>query len=542
MRRSLLAVLTAALMIFSLRPESAPARTDPKLDAAPAGIAPTSATVAEVLRQHAKAIGALEPGTPNTRRETWRLSDAGFAGTETLVRRGLDYHARLSHGPFVEEYGQVDGKRWHLGLNGTVSSRVAEDYVSFAMFRVLEDAADPKNDLKMLGEVREAKPAYVIEVRLPLEKHPEWIFFDEATGLVDRTEGVVDDERIVSTYDDYRVTKGLSEPWHVHDTEGASGVEYDYLRQSLAIGDPVEAAEFKVPEGRFNPATVVGPAAIPSKITNAVVVVRLNVGDRGLDFELSAGQPESLIDRDVAAELKLPTFGQMTHARDGDLGYDTQIADAKIGSISLHDFALRAESFHYHADGGTKIVGVLGSDFLSSGLFLIDYVNRNVQLEAASSADGIAAAANSWDMPVRFDDGIPFVKGTIAQHDSDSILFSNAFPFSMIFGAFTSRYPQAIPDTKGKAHAVASVPFADSKSYGQAVELWITRVPDFFFGTLHLKNQPMFATNVDLPATRRIDAVVGADTLQYFDIYLDFAHQRLILLPNKFFFKAYKLS
>jgi len=542
MRRSLLAVLTAALIIFSLRPESAPARPDPKLDAAPAGITPTSATVAEVLRQHAKAIGALEPGTPNARRETWALNDAGFAGTETLVRRGLDYHARLSHGPFVEEYGQVDGKRWHLGLNGTVSSRLSEDYISFAMFRVLEDAADPKNDLKLLGEVSDPRAAYVVEVRIPLEKHPEWIFFDKTTGLVDRTEEVIDGDRVVSTYDDYRITKGLNEPWHVHDAVGTSGIEFDYLRQSLAIGDAIEPSEFKVPEGRFNPAKLDGPATIPSKITNGVVVVRVNVGDRGLDFELSAGEPQSLIDRDVAAALKLPTFGQMTHARDGDLGYDTQIADAKIGSIPLHDLAVRAESFNYHADAGTKIVGVLGSDFLNSGFFLIDYVNGNVQLKPASSADGIAAATNSWDMPVRFDDGTPFIKGAIAQHDSDSILFSNGFPYSMILGDFTSRYPTAIPDIKGKQHAVASVPFADSKSYGQALELWIARVPDFFFGTLHLKNQPIFATNGNLPTTRRIDAIVGADMLQYFDIYLDFPHQRVILLPNKLFFKAYKLS
>src|ERR1700692_5122898 len=96
----------------------------------------------------------------------------GLSGTETLCRVGLAYHSRLQRGPFLDEYWQGDEKRWHRSPNGVVSAMQSEDYDSFTMLRVLEDAGDPKSDVKLLGEIVDPQPAYVLEVCRSGYKHP----------------------------------------------------------------------------------------------------------------------------------------------------------------------------------------------------------------------------------------------------------------------------------------------------------------------------------------------------------------------------------
>ncbi len=516
------------------------AADDPKLAAPPSGIGPTSATVAEVLRLHDKSIGTLAAGVENTRRETWSLNDVGSLGTETLVRRGVDYHAKIQHGPLVEEYGQFDGKRWHLDLNGSVSPTQDVEGESFVMLRVLEDAGDPKNDVKLLGEVGDPKPAYVLEIQRSGFKRPEWVFYDKATGLVTRTEKIVRGERLVSTYDDYREREGLTEPWHVHDTLGETGIEFDYRRKALVIGDPVGSSELEAPAGHFAPASYSGEVELPAHFRYDTVTVRLTINGRGLDFELATGAPESLIDRDVARELDLPTFGQLTTTAKGDnLGYDTQIEHATIGSLALTNFGVRALEFNYHASQDTKVVGLLGYDFLSNAFVKIDYPNEKVTLLDPAGADELAAGPGTTVIPVSFDDGMPFIKGSLAEHATDNILLDNSFPFTLISGSFSNRYPEAVPDMQGHKHVHTMVPFADSKSYGRDVDIWLSLLKTAHFGPVTFNNLEMIVTNAD-PFEHDIDAVIGANLLHYFDVYVDFPHSRVILKANQWFAKKFR--
>jgi hypothetical protein len=48
--------------------------------------------------------------------------------------------------------------------------------------------------------------------------------------------------------------------------------------------------------------------------------------------------------------------------------------------------------------------------------------------------------------------------------------------------------------------------------------------------------------DMDFVSGRSIDAVMGGDLLQYYDIYLDYPHSRIFLKPNKAFFKFFKVE
>jgi hypothetical protein len=323
---------TVALAILTMASfATAAAKVDRKLDIPPAGLTPSTVRLADVLAAHERAAGAPLPGAKDTVIEKWTFTDTGISGTETLQRSGTDYRSEIVKGPFTERYGQLGGKRWHQDSNGFTSPATGVEDVSFFAIRVLEDAADPKNDVSVIGETTGDRPAYVLQVKRPGDRHPEWVYYDKASGNIVRVEFVYGRYRNVETYDDFRTTAGITQAWHMHDTDGRTELDDDWHLTDVQRGIALAPEIFAPPADRPS-AMVSARGAVPSTfIGDDTIIVRLNVGGRGLDFELDAGEPVSLIERTVAEQLHLPTFGQVTRLNDGTpIGYQTIIPDADL--------------------------------------------------------------------------------------------------------------------------------------------------------------------------------------------------------------------
>jgi hypothetical protein len=502
------------------------------LDKAPDGIVPTTAILSKILSAHQAAIGRLQPATGSVRTDIWNFTDSGTTGSERLVRQGSDYHSVITTGPFTEEYGQSGFSRWYMNENGAVTDTTSADFRSFDMFRVLDDANDPKNDVTLLGETTDAQPAYVVEVKRPHEAHPEWLYFDKKTALVTSTIQIIDDRRITSTYGNYQMVRGLTEPAHVHDSDGTASLDDDYQRQSATFSNTVSPNEFAKPPSRANFALVNHPVDLKARIVRNTVIIRLNVNGRGLDFELSSGDPHSFIDSEVARELNLPTFGHVTQAEGEDQAYETKIATAWAGDLYVQNFALEALPFSFHAD-----------DFLSQGFFTVDYVNGRVTATPNTVAPFDAFGAGLDVIPVWFDDGQPFFSCTIGDHGTNYALLDSSFELSYVLGSFTQEYPDAVPDLFRKQHTHAIVPFADSGSYGRDLDIWLAKLPTLQVGPMNFVNYDMFATDADLESgDHPIDAVIGSQFLQFFDVSYDFAHSRVLLKENAYFHRSFRLT
>lgn len=536
------AVLISALsfaLLASLFQTAGARGEDPPKDDPPTGITPTSATLKQVLDAHQAAVGTILKTSSPVRTDVWTFTKEGAQGTERIVRRGTDYHAIVQTGPFTEEFGQSGDARWHMNQNGAVSDTESLDITAFEMFRVLEDASDPKNDVKLLGEVQAPQPAYVIEVKRPGFKHAEWMFIDAKSSLITRTEQLVGKYRVVSTYDAYQTVQGLTEPSHIHDSEGTASLDDDYHRQSLTFSTSAGASEFDKPAAHETFMDVTRPSSVDGRVTRGTVVVRLTVNGRGLDFELSSGDGHSYIDSDVARELNLPTFGHTTSADGVAIPYETEIAEATAGDVEIKHFALEALPFHYHADADTKIVGTLGYDFLSRGLFIVDYVNRRVSVSPNTDAP---PEPGMYYLPVTFDDGLPFFTSTIGSHETKNVLLDSSFLLSVVFGSFTEAYPEAVVDeSNGKQHVHTIVPFADRGSYGRDIDIWVANIPDIHIGPTHYYDYKMLATNWAFEGgERQVDAVMGTQFLNFYDVFYDFAHERVYLKPNEFFKQSFR--
>jgi hypothetical protein len=206
--------LVATVLAGSAGAGRASATADP-LDQPPAGLVPSTARLSDILAAHERVVGSRSAGAQDTVIEHWTFVDSGMAGTEDLERSASDYRSRIASGPFVDEYGQRGESRWHEDANGFLTSTTEDDWQSFYSTRVLEDAADPKNDASVIGEAAAAQPAYVVKVKRPGDKYAEYFFYDKTSAQIVRVERIAHKRRIVQTYSDFRVDGGISRPWHV---------------------------------------------------------------------------------------------------------------------------------------------------------------------------------------------------------------------------------------------------------------------------------------------------------------------------------------
>jgi hypothetical protein len=511
------------------------------LAAPPANVAPSNAHLSSILSNYEKAAGRLAPGVPNVSVEDWSFTALGQTGTEHIERSGTDYRSTITTGPFTESYGQFNGVRWHKDYNGFTSGMLQNDTRSFAPFRVLDDLSDAKNDVSLQGETSGDAAAYVIKVTLPQHKYPEWVFVDQKTSLITRVEWIFGKRRIVNTYDDYRITSGLEQPWHIHDSDGRAQLDRNWKRTALSHPASVDFGQFAPPPSTPNIGLGFSDAtALPAKIGYGnTFIVRVSTQGRGLDFLIDSATRISVIDRDVARELGLPTFGATTRLDDGtDLNYTTMIDDATVGPLRFRNFVLEATHYHYNATPQIKVVGVLGYDFLAGLVLHADYVDGTLELIPRDRFSGENPVADAFTVPFVLDDGEPMVAMGIGEGVARHTAIDTAVPYTIVFGPYIDAHPSDFTDLPHQERKQTFVPFADETSYGTQATVWLTLSSHLRFGPVDYQRVTTVATNFPFE-NGNADAIVGTDYLRFFDVYLDYGGSRIILKPNKWFYEKF---
>ncbi len=177
----------------------------------------------------------------------------------------------------------------------------------------------------------------------------------------------------------------------------------------------------------------------------------------------------------MAIELKLPTFGQTIQLENGKrLPFETILGDSTVGPIRLQHFAVRAENFHYNATEDTKIVGVLGYDFLASNAFKLDFANGTLGVVPATQ---FVAPSDAIALPMTLDDGVPTVAMSIGEGIARHVVFDNGMPFTLVFGSYGDAHTADFTDLYGGERHSAAVPFADDRSYGTQLQVWMAWSP-----------------------------------------------------------------
>jgi len=276
------------------------------------------------------------------------------------------------------------------------------------------------------------------------------------------------------------------------------------------------------------------PIVVPFELVNRHVFVRVDVGTRPLGFVLDTGAPNVIIDLGRAKELGLALGGELqAHGAAGPVtGAFLRGSKYTISGVPLADDAITvAMPLQEMARGfGRDFDGILGADFIRQFVVEIDYASRVLRLH---DRDAFAYAGPGETIPIRFNhSGHPVFDGTITPVGGSPIPARIVLDLGSS-GALDLRSPFV------EAHhlpgpGVATIPGIGLAGAGGEVSASLGRVAAVRIGRFTI-DRPVALFSRDRTgafALKDVDASVGQRVAERFRIFLDYAHDRLILEPT----------
>jgi hypothetical protein len=530
---ALAALALLAAPSFSFAAGTPAAKNTPNPRAWSTAYETTDVNAKDLLAHMKSARGSLGEGT-HTMRIDSTFRDGGLEGTEHDTWSGDDYRIDSTVGPFVSAEGRVNGQRWETNENGYTLLKRGLHQRSEANARAL-DQPDPGNDVKVLGKLHDPADVYVLRVA-PADGRPELRFYDAASFRMVRRETAYLDRLVVTTYSDFHASHGVTMAYMTTLSDGHPENDEVWNIVDLKIDVPVLPAELEVPGSRRLPVAFpegVDRVKLPARIDPwGTVIVRLTVNGRGLDFELDSGAAGIVLNRDVARELGLKIHGRWSNTVAGTFTSGRAIVPkVEIGSVVMTDLVVDALPFAYKNDWSTRVVGLLGFDFIAGCVVKIDYEHGVVE---AIRSEAFVPPSNGIALDAILDDQVPMVwmkvNGTLGEH----FILDTGSNDVVFFSAFAKKHPDAVDDHSPEKILSRIFPVVQAEGVGGRLNIRPVLVAGMQLGNVSFKDYLAFVMAGDQPAFEgeESDGLIGASTLRSFDVYLDYAGSRVVLVPN----------
>ena len=357
-----------------------------------------------------------------------------------------------------------------------------------------------------------------------------WI--DSSTHLLTRTDEQQAEERVVTTYGDYRPVHGLLLPFEVRTGDGGdpAGDRVETVR-SVEINPDIADADFSIPAA---PASSID---MPAGRDSVEVPFRLLPGNRIMVPVTLNGRVQAEAEFDSGGSLLLQsatvqklglTGGEPTKQGGGGEGYITgsagRLDTLEIGAVRLT--GLRFHSFAFAPEAPDR--ALVGQEVLQRLVVRFDFDRQVMTLTRPS-----AFRYDGDVVPFHFQDNQPEVKGsvdgvaglfTIDTGDSGSLLL--IAPFARRYDLVT-RYHADIPysgravgATRGvwarRRAATVTLDGADGRPAVEAHDP-VTRIS---------------LQQSGFDADRNVSANIGLGVLRQFNLTLDYPRQQLIFERN----------
>lgn len=507
------------------------ALAEDNLAAPPAGIAPTSITLKRLFALHRAAVGAAPSAEPKTRTETWAYKEGSLSGAQTLAASGKDFREDTTIGPFHSASGRRGTKMWEQNRNGLIRTIAGVHQRDVVNAHALTHALSPDSGVTLLGEVNMPARAFVVKAD-PKGGRIEYVFYDAASYLVIRDESVVEGRRVVYTYDDFRETDGVKEAWHVHKSNGLPNDDNDWQLQSLNAGKPIEPFRLDIPAS-LNPVSLTADRVLlPAKIGGDRIILTVQLGSHKVNLQLDSGASGILLNRAVADATGVQSFGKKTEITAGKYSAsDALIPKIDFGVGTMQNVAAETAPYAEMSYDSTPVAGLIGYDFIATSVLHIDYYNGTVE---AIAPNRFVPPAGAVRLPIRLDDGVPVVTARIGSAAGNSFIVDTGADRSMIFSGFAREHPLDIADQGMGDTMRASFPFGSKISgVGGKVNVRPVQVQTLDIGSITFPKW-LFDVSQDAASFEGddYDGLIGQDVLRNFDVYLDYPHEMIYLVPN----------
>ncbi len=453
---------------------------------------------------------------PESERETWTTHVAGLDGSLEVIRHGEDMVTDIVAGPFHTARGVSHGQHWHQNENGeTILDRPEPSQAEHPVTQTV-------------ARVHEPVDAWEITTTFA-SGHVTHFYYDPKTYYVVRTERTVAGNSSHTTFDDFRTdARGRTRFWHYFGGDDRPDNDFDFRLTRDDLSADVSESDVDVPKDRrtlveFPPG--IDSIRLPARIENDRIYVRVDIGGRGLDFLLDTGCAGLTINEDVVRDLKLPIYGRTTTTVAGSFSTGRTIAsDVTIGSLSLHDVEMRTVPLASNESHDTRVVGLLGFDFLDAVALKIDYANGTVD---AMRPAALTVAPGATPLEVRLNSGTPVAHVELGDAGGDDFILDTGAAFSyVVFQRFARAHPDSFAAASdGRTFSASgvggSMPYRRIAS--KRIELGTWALDDDFGAEALSPSALGFDTE---------DGLIGADILKLFTVYLDYANSRIYLAPN----------
>lgn len=445
-------------------------------------------------------------------------SNAGDVWNVDSYWDGEDYRTTVTQGSFVTAYGSYRGQEWYQDENGFVvaSSENASDHDPFVV--AFAGSGTPAG-VTLLGMA--ADPATFVVEAAPGSGLVERRYYDAANYLLDRLERVdYDGHKRTWTYGDYAAIEGRSISRSITFAIDGKVQSRSQLLKFERIGP--NSVRLAIPASK--PLFDLGArdsVEIPAQFTDDGVIVRVGINGRGLDFMLDSGASNIVLDPQVARELGMSSSGSVMVSFAGDYTIaDSRAPDLTIGDLRASNVAVSTADFQWQGEG-RKIVGLLGADFIGSGVLEVNFEKKRLLLHR-SVPDGLAA--QGWSaLPLRLDWQVPLVKAAFSGRQGYFIADLGADD-SMLYPHYFSQFHIAVPagtQDQGEMITLGGKPFGIKHFTMNSLVLG-----DWIFGQAEV-----VVPSASYAQERDYDGLIGRNTLSLFDLIFDYKDRQLWFKP-----------
>lgn len=357
---------------------------------------------------------------------------------------------------------------------------------------------------------------------------PIEMWVDRATGLIGKERTTIGIVTTTTLLQDYRCVNGVCIPFDVLSSD-SSGNSFRTLTAGATLNVPDVAAALSIPPSSVHDFSIAGAASTtaPISIINDHIYVDVMLDGKGpFRFAFDTGG-QNIVTPRVAALLHIKSAGSfniMGVGKQSEGVQFTRVETMRIGAATIRnqDFLVLPIGAGFGMSEGVKIDGLVGPAIPDRFLTTIDYLHGRLTLALPGSVMPQGSA-----VPFVFDNTIPQLETSIDGVAARTMLDTGNRGQLDLMTPFVASHPTIAAYAK-TGNAVTGFGVGGA-SFGR-----LGRIPSVSIGPFSLQGVvTSFGTQqTGATANPLTDANLGGGVWNRFVLTLDYAHQRIFLLPN----------
>ena len=334
-----------------------------------------------ILQRYQHAIAESGAGKLTRFEAEGTVSGAGLTGLYHEWAVDDRHRTDANLGPRNQRTLQIGNRFYYLDENN-ISRELTGVLARRARTQALIDSGDFADQPE---HCKLEKPDYVndetvdvVDVTAP-GGDTETVDLSPVTGLPVRVEFDDDDARTSVTLSDWRVVGGHKFPYRSVTSDGDKAFDTVQTTQTIVVNQPIDAAVF-APVATRTIDMAGGPMTVPITVREGHCYVSATIDGHPYTFLLDSGSQNIVLDKHVADELKLATYGDLEASgtkRTGGLQLAV-VTEFDIARGKLHNLIATAIDLHGTTAGAFAIDGILGYPFFAEALVKIDVAGRTM--------------------------------------------------------------------------------------------------------------------------------------------------------------------